>query len=236
MRVPPGKLTIMPLVLLVEDDYAVRAAMTRALRHNGHVVSAVGSALDALRAVTEGSIDLVVLDLGLPDLHGFEALRLLRAVSDAPVIVATAQGDERSVVQLLNAGADDYLIKPFSSDHLAARVGAVLRRTRTAPVESPPMVVGDLVIDAVRREATLQSTPLSLTRLEFNLLAHLARRAGAVVTRTELSHEVWQQPHLQLDQTIDVHLSSLRRKLGETASAPRYLHTVRGVGVKLIAT
>ncbi|WP_345610361.1 response regulator transcription factor [Pseudonocardia adelaidensis] len=225
----------MALVLLVEDDHAVRTAMTGALRDAGHVVQPVGTALDALRTVTDDHVDLVVLDLGLPDLDGFEALRLLRGVSDVPVIIATARTDEPTIVRLLNAGADDYVTKPFSSEHLSARVGAVLRRARSVPPEADqPIRVGPLVVDGERREARLGDELLTLTRREFDLLAYLAARSGKVVSKSELCREVWRQPNLHLDQTIDVHLSWLRRKLGETAADPRFLHTVRGVGVKLI--
>ena len=225
----------MALVLLVEDDHAVRTAMTGALREAGHVVQPVGTALDALRIVTDDHVDLVVLDLGLPDLDGFEALRLLRGVSDVPVIIATARTDEPTIVRLLNAGADDYVTKPFSSEHLTARVGAVLRRARSAePETDQPIRVGNLVVDEERREARLGDELLTLTRREFDMLAYLASRSGKVVSKAELCREVWRQPNLHLDQTIDVHLSWLRRKLGETAADPRFLHTVRGVGVKLI--
>jgi DNA-binding response OmpR family regulator len=225
----------MPLVLLVEDDHRVRAAMTDALRGLGHVVLPVGSALEALRAVTESRIDLVVLDLGLPDLDGAEALRLLRGVSDVPVIVATARGDERSTVSLLQAGADDYVVKPFSGEHMAARIAAVLRRSAPRePEGARPIEVGELRIDTDRREVTLAGAPVELTRREFDLLTYLARQPGRVVPKDELCREVWHQPSLGVDQTIDVHLSWLRRKLGESASAPRYLHTVRGVGIKLV--
>jgi DNA-binding response OmpR family regulator len=225
----------MSLVLLVEDDHAVRAALTRALRQLGHVVHPVGSALDALRTVTETHVDIVVLDLGLPDLDGAEALRMLRGLSDVPVIVATARGDERSTVRLLNAGADDYLVKPFSAEHIGARIAAVLRRSRAAgEPEDERIAVGELCIDTGSREVFLGSEPLTLTRREFDLLAYLAHHRGRVVPKAELCREVWQQPHLRIDQTIDVHLSWLRRKLGESAARPRYLHTVRGVGVKLV--
>jgi DNA-binding response OmpR family regulator len=225
----------MALVLLVEDDHAVRAAMTGALRAAGHVVHPVGTALDALRTVNHDEIDLVVLDLGLPDFDGFETLRLLRGVSEVPVIIATARTDEQSIVRLLNAGADDYVTKPFSSDHLTARVSAVLRRARRPePVNNGRIEVGRLVVDPTTREAMLDGKPLTLTRREFDLLAYLAARPGRVVSRAELCREVWRQPHVHLDQTIDVHLSWLRRKLGETAAAPRFLHTVRGVGIKLV--
>jgi DNA-binding response OmpR family regulator len=232
---PTSTVPTMALVLLVEDDHAVRTAMTGALREAGHVVHPVGTALDALRTVNHDHVDLVVLDLGLPDLDGFEALRLLRGVSGVPVIIATARTDEPTIVRLLNAGADDYVTKPFSSDHLTARVGAVLRRSRPAePENNGRTEVGCLVIDPTTREVTLGGTPLTLTRREFDLLAYLAARSGKVVSRAELCREVWRQPHLHLDQTIDVHLSWLRRKLGETAAEPRFLHTVRGVGIKLV--
>lgn len=225
----------MSLVLLVEDDHAVRAAMAGALRQLGYVVQPVGSALDALRTITDTHVDLVVLDLGLPDLDGAETLRLLRGVSDVPVIVATARGDERSVVRLLNAGADDYLVKPFSSEHIGARIAAVLRRSRVAEEpEDNRIAVGELCIDIGRREVSLATVPLTLTRREFDLLAYLASHRGRVVTKAELCREVWRQPHARVDQTIDVHLSWLRRKLGESASTPRFLHTVRGVGVRLV--
>ncbi len=225
----------MALVLLVEDDHAVRTAMTGAMRDAGHVVQPVGTALDALRTVTDGHVDLVVLDLGLPDLDGFEALRLLRGVSEVSVIIATARTDEPTIVRLLNAGADDYVTKPFSSEHLTARVGAVLRRAKVAaPATDAPIEVGELVVDPARREARLGDALLTLTRREFDLLAYLAARSGKVVSKSELCREVWRQPNLHLDQTIDVHLSWLRRKLGETAAEPRFLHTVRGVGIKLI--
>jgi DNA-binding response OmpR family regulator len=225
----------MAMVLLVEDDHAVRTAMTGALRHAGHVVHPVGTALEVLHIVPRTHVDLVVLDLGLPDLDGFEALRLLRGVSDVPVVIATARTDEPTIVRLLNAGADDYVTKPFSSEHLTARVGAVLRRAKAAaPATDRPIEVGDLVVDPTTREARLAHNPLTLTRREFDMLAYLATHSGKVVSKSELCREVWRQPNLHLDQTIDVHLSWLRRKLGETAAEPRYLHTVRGVGVKLV--
>jgi DNA-binding response OmpR family regulator len=198
-------------------------------------VRSVGTALEALREVAQVGFDVVILDLGLPDLDGSEALKMLRGLSDVPVIVATARDDEAEVVRLLNAGADDYLVKPFSVEHLSARLAAVLRRagSRTAvPAADAVIEVGGLEIDVRRRQATLDGVVLDLTRREFDLLTFLAARPGEVVTRRELLAEVWQQSYGD-DQTIDVHLSWLRRKLGETAAHPRYLHTLRGVGVKL---
>jgi DNA-binding response OmpR family regulator len=153
-----------------------------------------------------------------------------------PVIVVTARDDEQEAVRLLNAGADDYLVKPFSAEHLAARMTAVLRRarpvSRTAAGLDGELRVGGLRMDPARRRAELDGVELDLTRREFDLLAFLAARPGVVVARRELLAEVWQQAYGD-DQTIDVHLSWLRRKLGESAARPRYLHTLRGVGVKL---
>ncbi|MGW7484544.1 response regulator transcription factor [Nonomuraea muscovyensis] len=223
----------MATVLVVEDDELVRSAIIHELARRRHAVRSAGCALDALREISQRPPDAVVLDLGLPDLDGAEALRMVRGVSDVPVIVATARDDEAEIVRLLEAGADDYLVKPFSGDHLGARLDAVLRRARPA---APPEAVrvGGLVVDVNRREAVLDGGPISLTRREFDLLAYLAVRADRVVGRQELLTEVWRQAYGD-DQTIDVHLSWLRRKLGESAARPRYLHTVRGVGVMLSA-
>ncbi|GAA2090162.1 response regulator transcription factor [Streptomyces albiaxialis] len=226
----------MASVLVVEDDQFVRSALIRHLTDAAHTVRSVGTALEALREVAQVGFDVVILDLGLPDLDGAEALKMLRGITDVPVIIATARDDETEIVRLLNAGADDYLVKPFSVEHLSARMAAVLRRARTvAPGEGGGdrvIRVGGLAIDPLRRQAELEGAALDLTRREFDLLAFLARRPGVVVPRKELLAEVWQQSYGD-DQTIDVHLSWLRRKLGETAASPRYLHTLRGVGVKL---
>jgi len=223
----------MATVLVVEDDDFVRAALIQELAER-HAVRSAGRALDALREIAQHPPDAVVLDLGLPDLDGAEALKMMRGISDVPVIVATARDDEAEIVRLLRAGADDYLVKPFSGEHLEARLEAVLRRTRRAAAPPAVLRVGGLEVDLDRREATLDGAPLSLTRREFDLLAYLAARADRVVSRRELRTEVWRQAYGE-DQTIDVHLSWLRRKLGETAARPRYLHTVRGVGVMLSA-
>ena len=202
----------MATVLLVEDDDHVRQAFLRELRDLGHTMRSAGRALDALRDVAANAPDVVVLDLGLPDLDGAEALKMLRAVSDVPVIVATARDGEPEIIRLLQSGADDYLVKPFSAGHLHARIEAVLRRARTE-ARRQTIVVGELQIDLDRRQAKLRGTVLQLARMEFEMLAFLARNAGRVVSRRELLTEVWRQPYGD-DQTIDVHLSWLRRKMG----------------------
>ena len=222
----------MARVLLVEDDPDIRSTVIRQLSEFGHSVRSAGTALAALREATKDPGDVIVLDLGLPDLDGSEALKMMRAVTSVPVIIATARDDEAEIIRLLHAGADDYLVKPYSAAHLAARIAAVLRRAGAGSVPSA-LRVGGLEIDPRRRQAQLDGKKLDLSRREFDLLAYLAARPGEVVTRRELLSEVWQLPYGD-DQTIDVHLSWLRRKLGERASRPRYLHTVRGVGVRLV--
>jgi DNA-binding response OmpR family regulator len=223
----------MARVLVIEDDALVRSAIINDLADREHAVRTAGTALDGLRELSHHPPEVIVLDLGLPDLDGRQALRMMRAVTAVPVIVATACDDEPEIVRLLNAGADDYLVKPFSCEHLAARIAAVLRRG-AVPGGVPALSVGGLRVDLAAREATLDGQPLQLSRREFDLLGYLAARPDRVVPRQELLSEVWHQSYGD-DQTIDVHVSWLRRKLGESAAAPRYVHTVRGVGVKLAA-
>ena len=223
----------MPQLLLIEDDAGIRSALLRALADRGHGVRSAATGMAGLREAVDGRPELVVLDLGLPDTDGITVLQMLRAVSKVPVIVATARDDEREIVRALDAGADDYVVKPFTAEHLDARIRAVLRRGG-ASESSPALIVGDLVVDLESRVATVDGAVIELSRLEFDLLAHLAAQPGIVVSKRELLAEVWHQPYGGGDKTVDVHLSWLRRKLGETALEPRYLHSVRGVGVKLV--
>ena len=226
----------MASVLVVEDDLRIRESVAHGLVSAGHMVRSEASGAAALTAALDWHPDVVVLDLGLPDIDGADVLRMLRGVSTVPVIVATARDDEAEIVRLLDGGADDYVVKPYAAAQLEARIRAVLRRAESAGAgESDELVVGGLVVSPGRREAAIDGRPLELTRLEFDLLAHLARRSPEVVGRRELLAEVWRQPFGGADKTVDVHLSWLRRKLGETGSTPAYLHTVRGVGVKLTA-
>ncbi len=222
-------------VLLVEDDVPISSLLVRVLGERDVAVTTAATGLDGVRQALESRPDLVLLDLGLPDIDGLEVLGRIRAVSAVPVIVATARDDDASVVRALGAGADDYVVKPFSADQLEARIRAGLRRTGEASAHSPTVVVGGLHLDLRSREASLNGSTLELSPREFELLAYLADRPGQVVTRAELLVEVWRTPAGGPDKTVDVHLSWLRRKLGETAQEPVYLHTVRGVGVKLVA-
>ncbi|MFD6225305.1 response regulator transcription factor [Streptomyces sp. NPDC060232] len=239
----------MPSVLVVEDDPSIRQSLIEVLTEHGYAVRSAADGFGALREVTQTPVDAVVLDLGLPDLDGGDALRMIRGISSVPVLVATARDDEAEIIKILNAGADDYLVKPFSGGQLVARLSAVLRRTSHVPpagaaaagapiaAAAEPLratVVGELAVDPGARTAYLAGRELRLTRREFDLLAFLAHHSGQVVSKRRLLTEVWREPYVD-DQTVDVHLSSLRRKLGERAAAPRYLLTVRGVGIKLVA-
>jgi two-component system KDP operon response regulator KdpE len=222
----------MTVLALIEDDDRIRHSLEVALAGRGFVVVAAATGLEGLRNVVEHRPDAVVLDLGLPDIDGLELVKMIRAVSDVPIVAATARDDESGIVRTLNAGADDYVVKPYSADHLEARLRAVFRRT--SPRNDPVLVVGSLRVDTSSRVASLDGRKLELTRMEFDLLAHLASQPGHVVSKRELLAAVWDQPLGGADKTVDVHLSWLRRKLGETAAAPRYLHVLRGAGVKLV--
>jgi DNA-binding response OmpR family regulator len=224
----------MPHVLVIEDDPQVRRGLLQALAENDFATSSAPTGMAGLQATIEAAPDLIVLDLGLPDMHGTELLRMLRAVSRVPIIVATACDEERQIVAVLDAGADDYLVKPFGGGQLVARIRAVLRRGRVSvDGRKPRLEVGELVINPAARTAELNGSALQLAPKEFDLLRYLAERAGEVVTKRELLAEVWRLPYSQADKTVDVHVSWLRRKLGDSAREPRYLHTVRGVGLRL---
>jgi DNA-binding response OmpR family regulator len=221
-------------VLVVEDDAAIRGAILRGLTEHGHAVISAPTAMSGLELAVGSQPDIVVLDLGLPDVDGMTMLKMLRGASRVPVLVATARDDEAEIVLVLNAGADDYLVKPFSAAQLDARIRAVLRRGAEHNSD-PTVTVGGLRIDPRSRLASLDGAELDLTPREFALLHYLAARAGEVISRRELLAEVWQLPYGGGDKTVDVHLSWLRRKLGETAQNPRYLQSVRGVGVRVAA-
>ena len=220
-------------VLLIEDDPGIRTAVVRALLSRGHAVDSAPNGLDGLQVMLTGNPDAVVLDLGLPDVAGERLLGMIRAVSQVPVIVATARDDEGLIVQLLDAGADDYVVKPYDPAHLEARIRAVLRRSAAGPevAAEPPLRVGGLTVDRARRTADVDGQPVELTRLEFDLLAYLAANPGRVVSRAELLRKVWQRTDAA--RTVDVHLSWLRRKLGDSPEDPRFIHVNRGVGVML---
>ena len=238
----------MASVLVVEDDPGIRAELIDVLTGSGHAVRSAADGFGGLREVTRGPLDAVILDLGLPDLDGSDALRMIRGISQVPVLIVTARDDDAEIIRLLNAGADDYLVKPFSAGQLVARLTAVLRRSsgrgpdpeaRSGALQDAPgllrepVSIGPLHIDPGSRAVHLQGREVPLTRREFDLLSFLAANADLVVSKRRILAEVWREPYVE-DQTIDVHLSSLRRKLGESAAAPGLLRTMRGVGIKLV--
>lgn len=223
----------MPRIVLIEDDVEIRRLAAAALSDQGHDVETADRALEGLELAVKGAADLVVLDLGLPDIDGSELLRMIRSVSEVPVVVITARGADETVVATLDSGADDYLVKPFSMAQLEARVRAVLRRRQSGGAANR-LTVGELVVDVPARTASLSGEPLDLSPKEFDMLRVLVERVGEVMTKRELMAEVWREPYGGSDHTVDVHISWLRKKLGETAQQPRYIQTVHGVGVKLV--
>ncbi len=235
MSAPHGALypRRVPKIVLIEDDVEIRRLAARALAERGHDVESADQALAGLQLAVKGDPDLVLMDLGLPDIDGTELLRMIRAVSTVPVIVITARGADDTVVATLAAGADDYLVKPFSMTQLEARVRAVLRRRRDEGPSSR-ITVGELVVDIPARTVFLADEEIVLSPKEFDMLRVLVERSGEVMTKRELLAEVWREPYGGSEHTVDVHISWLRKKLGETAQEPRYIQTVHGVGVKLV--
>lgn len=227
-------LLAMARIVVIEDDQRVREAVTRSLAALGHDIEAASNGMDGLALVVSEAPQVVILDLGLPDVDGSEVLKMIRSVSEAAVLVATARDDEGAIVAVLDAGADDYVIKPYTAKHLDARIRAVLRRLQP-DVRSSDIELGELKIDPEARFASVNGAPVDLTRKEFDVLLYLAERPNIVITKRELLAEIWRQPYGGADKTVDVHVSWLRKKLGESAAEPRFIHTVRGVGVKLVS-
>jgi len=221
-------------VLVVEDNDRVARGLVTALRHHGYDVRRVSTAAEALSADIANTIDVVLLDLGLPDADGLEVCRRLRAVEGVAVIAVTARAAERDRIVGLRSGADDYVVKPFGIGELLARIDAVVRRTRPARAGRPGAArldVGDLAIDLATRTVTAAGADVTLTRREFDLLAVLAGRAGEVCTRDTLVDQVWHTSWEAPSRTLDVHVAGLRSKLGGAAT----IETVRGVGYRLRA-
>ena len=220
-------------ILVIEDDQRIRELVCRHLAGDGYGVTSEGTGLDGLRALTADPPDALVLDLGLPDLDGLDLLKMVRAVSDLPVLVLTAREDESTILAAFDSGADDYVVKPISGPQLSARVTALLRRGKADAADM--LTVGGLEIRLGPREAELHGRLLELTAKEFDVLAYLAARPGQVVSKEDLHAAVWKAPAGTEGRTIDVHLSTLRKKMGEKPDdEKRYLHTVIGAGVRLV--
>jgi two-component system response regulator MprA len=217
-------------VLVVEDDEAIADVLRRTLRQEGHDVRSAVDGREALGAANEFVPDLVILDLGLPGLDGIEVCRRLREASDVPILILTARSELDDRVVGLDAGADDYLVKPFERQELLARMRALLRRR--PPRGSAALVVGDLRLNPDTREVARGPREIDLTNREFELLEYLMRNERLVVSRERLLEEVWDYDPMAMTNTIDVFISNLRRKL-EHDDEPKLLHTKRGAGYVL---
>jgi two-component system, OmpR family, response regulator RegX3 len=228
----PGASPEIRRVLLVEDEPSIAEPFAAALARNGFEPLIARTAAEALRLGREANPDVVLLDLALPDGDGRDVCRELRRFSDVPIIMLTARGTVTDRVVGLELGADDYVVKPFAIGEVISRIRAVLRRARAAAPPPQTIVVRDLTIDLGARRVQLAGEELELTRKEFDLLARLARDAGRVVSRETLMSEVWDENWFGSTKTLDMHVSSLRRKLGDDANAPELLSTVRGVGFR----
>jgi two-component system, OmpR family, alkaline phosphatase synthesis response regulator PhoP len=221
-----------PRVLVVDDEAPMVELVREYLRSEGMEVAVAGDGPAALDAVRDRRPDVVVLDVMLPGLDGFEVLRRVRTFSDAYVIMLTARAEEIDRIVGLSVGADDYMVKPFSPRELVARVKALLRRPRAATGDARSLTLGELVIDEPTRTVTLRGEPVALTTVEFDLLLTLAREPGVVFPRQRLLDRVWGMDYVGDEHVVDVHLGNLRRKLGEDARRPTYIETIRGVGYR----
>jgi two-component system, OmpR family, response regulator RegX3 len=226
-----------PRILFVEDERSISDPFARALTRAGFEPVTARTGREALALASRLDPDLVLLDLNLPDTDGRDVARELRRRGDTPIVMLTARGTEMDRILGLELGADDYVVKPFSAEEVIARIRAVLRRARrpAGPVALQPVQVGALSVDFGARRAALDGSELQLSRKEFDLLAELVRHAGHVVTREHLMDRVWDENWFGSTKTLDTHVGWLRRKLGDDPAAPRYLHTVRGVGFRFSA-
>jgi DNA-binding response OmpR family regulator len=226
-------------ILVIEDDPRIAAVVADALRETARSVRRAGSAAEGLAAIRETPPELIVLDLGLPDLSGASVCRKLREETRVPIVVLTARHGERETVQVLNAGADDYVTKPFGLMELLARIDALLRRATRPNGESPrvtsesPSGFGDVRVDAARHMVTRRGTPVPLRPKEYDLLVALLRRNGQVATRIELLKEVWGYDDSVMSRTVDTHIAELRRKLESDPANPRHILTVLKTGYRL---
>lgn len=222
-------------VLLVEDEPSIAAPLARTLEDEGHLVSVCERGEEAIEVAHRWEPDLILLDLKLPDIDGMEVATRVRARSSVPIIMLTARGRLPERVAGLEAGADDYLVKPFDVDELLARIRAVLRRPAREPIPpGDPVRFADLELHQSARRATQGGREISLAQKEFELLRILMMRPGETVRREDLCRSIWSAPVAQAGKSLDVHMSWLRNKLGDDPSRPRYIETVRGIGFRLV--
>ncbi len=224
----------MSRILIVDDDAQLREMLVRYLSAEGFAVDQAASAEEANTRLDQGGHDLVVLDVAMPGMDGFEFLRQLRAKSEVWVIMLSAKAEEVDRVVGLSLGADDYVTKPFSPRELTARIKAVLRRGRAATAVDTVLRFDGLTIDQDAREIHAGDKVVELSSLEFDLLVALASSPGRVFTRSHLLERVWGWDYFGSDRLVDVHVASIRREIGDDANDPRFIATVRGVGYKFV--
>jgi DNA-binding response OmpR family regulator len=222
-------------VLVVEDSAVFQAIIREALEREGFSVALAHDGHEGLRLARQLEPPVVILDLNLPGLDGLEVCRQLRQFSDAYVVMLTGRDDEVDKLVGLSAGADDYVVKPFSGRELVARVRAMLRRPRSGGPSDALRRIGDLEIDTLARDVRAGGRAVDLTRIEFDLLDALSGQPRVVFTRDQLLERVWGPTWFGDDHVVDVHLSKLRQKLGDDAQSPRYIRTVRGIGYRFEA-
>ncbi len=223
----------MSRILVIEDDQRIRELVCKHLAEEGHLVTSQSSGLEGLRAITESEPEVIILDLGLPDLDGLDLLKMARSVTEIPVLVLTAREDEETILKAFSVGADDYVVKPVSGPQLSARVEALMRRSKNESSET--ITIGDLELLLGPRQANFKGDQLKLTAKEFDVLSYLAVRKGTVVSKEELHAAIWKAPAGTEGRTIDVHISTLRKKLGEKPNdSKRYIETFIGAGVRLM--
>ena len=223
-----------PLILLIEDELPIHKFLAASLPAHGYRLLGAQTGNEGLARVADQNPEVVLLDLGLPDMDGMEVTKRLREWSPVPIIVLSARGQEKDKIAALDAGADDYLTKPFSTGELLARIRVALRHTaQTAGTKPEPVfTTGDLRIDLEHRQVTLGPEKVHLTPIEYKLLVYLIRHAGKVVTHQQLLQEIWGPHHTQDTHYLRVHLATLRRKIEPDPAQPRYLLTETGVGYR----
>lgn len=225
----------MKTLLVIDDDTRLRELVGEYLSGRGYHVRFASDGEQGLQQLRQGGIDLVILDLMLPGIDGLEVCRRLRAFSQVPVLMLTARGDDTDRIVGLELGADDYLPKPFNPRELAARIHAILRRVEpAAPASSDRIVVGDIVIDPGRRTVTVKDQPIVLTTTEFDILRALAANAERVLPRERVMELARGEDFAAFERAVDVHISHLRKKIGDDPKNPRLLKTIRGVGYTLV--
>lgn len=230
----PPKSGPAPRVLVIDDEPQIRKFVDISLRAQGYRTELADTGGQGLAVLASKGADLVILDLGLPDMDGREVLIELRQWSPVPVIVLTVRADEAEKVALLDAGANDYVTKPFGIEELMARIRAFLRNTHRGQDAGPAYDDGELRIDLARRDVRLHGEPVTLTRKEFALLATLSRQPGRLITQSQLLREIWGPSHVEDAHYLRILVAKLRQKLKDDATAPRYIITDPGVGLRFL--